>query len=183
MMPFSDHFCALLENGLLRCIPEPHGCFLSSSTSSDGCPEEMLVNLAIAAGPGGQCALREGRVFCMGVYVTPTHRPFDLSEIRGFPTARSVVVGVSHACILAHDDSVWCWGNNATGALGYVSDSWSPAPHRVEDLPPIRHISTSGGHVCALDHQGAIWCWGRNIDGELGCGVRPIQRTPCRTLP
>lgn len=67
---------------------------------------------------------------CMGTYDCST-TPIPVS---GGIKFASVSVGADHACGLALDASVWCWGSNEHGELGDGSLENSPVPVPVRDL-------------------------------------------------
>lgn len=53
--------------------------------------------------------------------LTPLHPQYGIAEPRRFnPTFRAsrIVAGFSHACALADDGDVWCWGPNGDGQVG-----------------------------------------------------------------
>lgn len=49
------------------------------------------------------------------------------SELAEAPPTRALVAGTEHACIVATDDTVWCWGRNWDSAVG---DAWAEARSR-----------------------------------------------------
>ena len=76
------------------------------------------------------------------------------------------------------DGSVWCWGRNATGALGDGTwiDHHTPAP--VFGLDPVVSIAAGDRHTCALTTGGEVWCWGANWSGQLGDGTTVNRAVP-----
>ncbi|MCH9686817.1 MAG: hypothetical protein K0V04_35615 [Deltaproteobacteria bacterium] len=74
-----------------------------------------------------------------------------------------------HACGLRSDDTLWCWGRNASGELGIgVSGDPQPVPAQV----PGAWAAVDAGslHTCAIATDGTLWCWGLSFDGRLGIG-------------
>jgi alpha-tubulin suppressor-like RCC1 family protein len=61
---------------------------------------------------------------------------------------------------------VYCWGLNADGQLGYVSQQQA-VPVRVT-APAFVTIDAGAHHVCGLTSDAEVFCWGRNLSGELG---------------
>lgn len=82
----------------------------------------------------------------------------------------------AHACALAYEGSLFCWGINRNGELGHrPSSSQSHAlPFRVALPGPASDISTAVFHTCAIV-EGQVYCWGLNSGGRLG--DRPFSLT------
>lgn len=94
-------------------------------------------------------------------------------------TARQVVTGGVHTCVLLDDFSIRCWGYGADGELGIGAvDNRGSSPAELGDaLPPVAlgagpaavALAAGGNHACAA--QGSqVTCWGRNDVGQLGVG-------------
>ncbi len=89
-------------------------------------------------------------------------------------TAKTVAVGDFHTCAIADDDSLRCWGNNATGQLGQGNTTRLYAP----PASPVylgagrtaRAVSAGTSHTCALLDDFTVKCWGENGNGQLGIG-------------
>lgn len=94
----------------------------------------------------------------------------------------SVRVGNTHACGVGTDEEAYCWGNNASGALGDgTTDDSSIVPVQVVG-GPTSWVDVSAGfdHTCGISTDNRAYCWGNNDDGELGDGstddtVVPVQ--------
>ncbi len=95
--------------------------------------------------------------------------------------ARKISAGELHACALLDDDTVKCWGNNASGRLGLgdtVARGTSPAQMGAS-LPAVllgagrkatALAGTRSGFTCARLDGGSVKCWGGNTSGRLGLG-------------
>jgi alpha-tubulin suppressor-like RCC1 family protein len=80
---------------------------------------------------------------------------------------RGMSFGAAHACAVATDGGVWCWG--ARPRVMGVSDAMpSLSPVRVPGVSDIAQVSLGWNGTCALDSAGTVWCWGLNTAGELG---------------
>jgi len=143
-------------------------------------------------GNGGDGAVRDGRAPDGGVddgggdggTVTdggaddggPTDGSADRSDGGGLtgPWA-SVSVGHNHACAVARDGTMACWGNNTYGELGDGA-SVCPTPPLVGSHTPVlvpgvtSAIAVTAGysHTCALIAGGTVKCWGANDSDQLG---------------
>lgn len=71
--------------------------------------------------------------------------------------------------------TLWCWGDNLTGAVGDGTTSTRRAPVQVR-VPGVTWsgvaVADDGrlGAVCGLDPTGTGRCWGSNVQGQLGTG-------------
>jgi alpha-tubulin suppressor-like RCC1 family protein len=84
------------------------------------------------------------------------------------PTVTGVSAGPDHACAVASDRTVWCWGGNAYGQLGDGTKTSSAKPVSVPGLADAVAVAVGTWHSCALTSGGAVVCWGRNSSGQLG---------------
>ena len=131
------------------------------------------------------CAVADYDVYCWGFNdqgqlgngnTIPLSRPVKVtnSENKNFT---SVGVGTSHACALADDGSVWCWGYNNYGQLGDSSGMTQHTPVQA-DFGLSHNISVSilevaANHNCIIgtntdDNTEQVWCWGENTRGVIG---------------
>ncbi len=86
-----------------------------------------------------------------------------------------------HFLALRKDGTVWAWGNNEYGQLGYATTkNYSAVPQQVMGLKDIVSVSASSGHSLALDKQGAVWGFGNNESSQLG--LSPADNLP-HTIP
>ncbi|MEO1056831.1 MAG: RCC1 domain-containing protein, partial [Actinomycetota bacterium] len=140
----------------------------------------------ITAGRFHTCALLDdGNVRCWGEQNAITGQPEDIGENEpasagplltaadfggGQPIALSA--GARATCVLADDDTVWCWGAgkpscNSTGMCGSA-----PAVPAEVDLGGRIPVALDLGfdHACVLFSGGGVGCWGVGDDGRLGYG-------------
>src|SRR5512135_172425 len=92
----------------------------------------------------------------------------------------SVSAGQDFTCGVTPLKTVFCWGRNATGALGNGTTSNSTTPVPITMPPGVLFDSVSAGqdHACGLATTGAVFCWGGNAFGQLGNGGTSPQTTP-----
>lgn len=98
-----------------------------------------------------------------------------------------ISVGLSHACALLSDGSVWCWGSNLWGELGPGHPDGTTAPVRVE-LPQAATAVQAGGFAqeageplavsCAILQDETVRCWGSGKQGGLGHGLLTDSAEP-----
>jgi alpha-tubulin suppressor-like RCC1 family protein len=97
-------------------------------------------------------------------------------------TAKSVTMGVYHACAILDNNSVKCWGKNSRGQLGLGdTQSRGDSPYEMGDnLPAVNlgtgrtakliNIGDGSASACAILDNDSIKCWGDNGSGQLGIG-------------
>ncbi|HTL34629.1 MAG TPA: hypothetical protein VL326_15985 [Kofleriaceae bacterium] len=96
-----------------------------------------------------------------------------------------VGTGDDHTCAIKQDNSLWCWGSNASGQLGQVGN-----PTIVRERPELvlggtisTYVEASAGidYECVLGSDRQIWCLGRNDTHQLGLGAN-VTAEPVPTL-
>lgn len=123
--------------------------------------------LDMGLGYDGSCVVRApGNVYCAGRLYGATPR----LVASGFSR---VSHGRDHACALANDGTVWCWGSNASGKLGRgtFGGPESSIPAQVQGLSGVQVVVAARTHTCALKLDKTVVCWGGNFDGQLGIGL------------
>lgn len=85
----------------------------------------------------------------------------------------SVAVGERHMCAGVQNQSIVCWGDNATGQLGtglFGDVASLSVPQQVTLV--VAGLATTVGfdHACALLSSTELSCWGSNEYGQIGNG-------------
>ncbi len=181
-------------------------CDDGNTVSGDGCgPTCVWEAVAISAGGDTSCALSGGGdVKCwgdnslgalgqgdmqnrgdesgeMGVHL----RPIDLGKGR---KAKAIASGAHENCALLDDNTIKCWGGNASGQLGTGDqNNLGDEPHEMGDaLNPVAFgigrsataVSIEGSHACAILDDGVLKCWGAGEFGQLGSDDERNRFTP-----
>jgi alpha-tubulin suppressor-like RCC1 family protein len=94
-----------------------------------------------------------------------------------------IAAGWEHAVAIRRDSSnppvqtVWCWGQQASGRLGNDTGTTASVLYPVQVqkwtggyLTDIIRVAAGPSHTLALDSSGKVWSWGANADGQLGSG-------------
>ena len=89
-------------------------------------------------------------------------------------TAKQVVAGSYHTCVILNDDTVKCWGDAIYGQPGYgdKTEHRSP-PSATVDLgtgKTAKQVGAGYYHTCAILNDDTVKCWGWNLYGQLGYG-------------
>jgi alpha-tubulin suppressor-like RCC1 family protein len=95
----------------------------------------------------------------------------------------SVSAGQDHACGVARDRALYCWGSNASGQLGTGDAVARDVPAAVVaplGAPAVRYTSVAAGaqFTCARSTSELVYCWGLNFDGQLGNAQNAGLNTP-----
>ncbi|MDI1437454.1 RCC1 domain-containing protein [Polyangium sorediatum] len=148
----SQHTCAVLEGGALKCWGNNESGQLGAGDvlSRGDAPGEMGAALPVVNLGAGKKVV-------------------------------AVTAGMGHTCVVLDDGHVKCWGNNWTGQLGLGdTQGRGDEPGEMGDaLPEVdlgtgaKAISVTAGeyHTCALLDDGRVKCWGYNLEGQLGIGI------------
>ncbi|VEN73242.1 hypothetical protein EPICR_140003 [Candidatus Desulfarcum epimagneticum] len=86
----------------------------------------------------------------------------------------AVSAGMNHSLAVKEDGTVWAWGENYHGRLGYAitGDVNQQLPGQVEYsggsgfLLGMRAVFGGTRYSLALDEDGILWAWGRNMHGQ-----------------
>ncbi|MGH7659241.1 MAG: RCC1 domain-containing protein, partial [Gemmatimonadales bacterium] len=91
----------------------------------------------------------------------------------------SLTAGSAHTCGISTDREAWCWGSNASGALGIGTTSRDLAePALVAGGHRFTMLDAGVGFTCGVTVDQRLYCWGSNGHGELGDGTREPHSIP-----
>jgi alpha-tubulin suppressor-like RCC1 family protein len=94
-------------------------------------------------------------------------------------TFGSVAGGFRHTCALLGGGAAYCWGFNASLALGTGSaNDRDSVPRAVAGNRTFTVIDAGEGHSCAITTAGAAYCWGASNDGALGSDTASVTPFP-----
>ncbi len=98
-------------------------------------------------------------------------------------TATAIGIGTAFGCMLMDEQTVWCWGDNSTGACGTGSGLDEEVNvTQVTAIDDAVAIAVGSWHACVLHADSTVSCWGNNETGQLGDGTRDDQPTPTTVL-
>lgn len=181
------HTCAVNLDGQLYCW----GANEAHQVSPQGGSERGVTRVGqrsdwqgVAVGAQHSCGWREGKLYCWGAgeagQIGPASAIADgvVVEIEAVDGswAADVAVGAQHSCAVAGGE-VWCFGDRADGAVGYLEAEG--------DLGEVRQLSGAAGvtqlvagerYSCGVSAAGDVRCWGM-VPGE-----EAVASTEVRTL-
>ena len=119
-------------------------------------------------------ALEDGSVW-MGGRFNPGPDFLVAGPIAGISDVVDVAAGSFHGLLLRNDGTVWSFGSNFDGQLGYPTSprdgTFFETPRQVPGLSNIVAIAVGYFTSFAVAMDGTLWSWGQNEDGQLGDGT------------
>ncbi len=125
-------------------------------------------------GNGSHGALGDGQAYSR--QATPTQLPNMTNFVE-------VATGGQHYLALRKDGTVWSWGDNECGQLGYETEpeltgwdkkpsgnTYSTIPKQIKELKEVISVAAGMGHSVALTKSGDVFTFGCNDGGQLGLG-------------
>ncbi len=102
---------------------------------------------------------------------------------------KTISTGFLHSIAIKSDGTVWTWGSNDNGQLGYDTNTptnnppnsaYSDVPVQVSGISNVRAVAAGRYASYAVESDGTVWAWGGNSNGQLGQdnGVLPNSPTP-----
>jgi alpha-tubulin suppressor-like RCC1 family protein len=196
----TNHTCALLDDGTVRCWGlATLGRLGYGNTTPIGDTEAPAtvgpVDVGgavtqIAAGGSHTCALlTTGAVRCWGfaffgqlgygntldIGGRPDRLPAAAGDVPVGGAVTEIALGESHTCARLETNAARCWGRGQSGQLGNASTG-DLGDNEVLQLSDIDlgsaavHLAAGAEHNCVLLENSDVSCWGSAGDGRLGHG-------------
>jgi alpha-tubulin suppressor-like RCC1 family protein len=181
----SDHTCALLADGAVKCWgSNVYGQLGNGNNVNQTTPFDVSGLTSgvgrISAGDFHTCALlAAGGVKCWGRNDegqlgdgsdADQAAPVDVAGLTEGVAAISS--GRYHTCALLSGGGAKCWGYNGYGQIGDNSSSGRNTPVDVHGLTSgVLEIEAGGYHTCARTGTEGVMCWGLNAYGQIGDGT------------
>lgn len=192
-----SHTCAVLSDGNIRCwgYDGLTGGILGygDSPPPDGelprdRPSIVIGTGAVTdidAGLGHTCAIADDDAYCWGSgnegqigngSYTSQNTP---TMVIGLPSGEvgQVAAGQRHSCARTIGGSIYCWGHNDYGQLGYSGASTNTALE-VDSFGFVTDIAVGYDATCAVVDDRDLYCWGDDADGALGINCSGSEPTP-----
>jgi alpha-tubulin suppressor-like RCC1 family protein len=99
-------------------------------------------------------------------------------QASGLTDVVAVAAGLNHSLAVKNDGTVYAWGSNSKGQLGYDPDPTttntfenSGTPGQVSGLTDVVAVAGGTFYSLALKSNGTVYAWGNNDVGQLGNGT------------
>jgi alpha-tubulin suppressor-like RCC1 family protein len=169
-----DDTCALHADGTVSCWGDDAYGQLGLGSTTLGAVTQL------AMGHNFTCARMADRtVRCSGLNDEGQLGNGTMSgeEAHAVPTAvvglsgiTQTAAGYDHACALASDGTVSCWGSELSLVPWQVTS--------IEGLAGVSQVGAGEAFTCALRTDGSVVCWGVNLEGEIGDGTTAFRSAP-----
>ena len=163
--PPAGPFVRVMTVSQLSCGIRPDGtteCWGKNNSGQAEPPAIEFYNLAFGAyvSTNYMCGLTFGNIECWGA------DPALTGVVQYAPNGsfERVSFGSRHACALADDGTVQCWGQNGSGQNGPCSSGNHSVCINNNSL--YISVATGANHTCAITDANAVECWGSNANGQ-----------------
>jgi alpha-tubulin suppressor-like RCC1 family protein len=92
--------------------------------------------------------------------------------------ATSITGGFAFSLARLFDGSLYSWGHNPNGQLGFGDTTQRPTPAALSSLGSVAAVAAGGYHALALLGDGSVAAWGHNTYGSLGDGSGTQRTSP-----
>ncbi len=141
--------------------------------------------LSIAAGARHSMVLRSDRKILtwgddtrgqLGDWIASAQPTLAPTIVRINLPASAIAAGAYHSLAILNDGSLWSWGDNTYGQLGYSSFDvvlqsdplFSAVAIKVGVDSDWSAVAGGGTHTLAIKQDQTLWAWGGNAYGQLG---------------
>lgn len=176
------HTCAIKSDDSLWCWGgNPNGkTGLNTATGHTPVPTAISGGGAwkqVSAGSNHSCAIKsDDSLWCWGSNAngktglnTSTGNALVPTAVSGGGSWVNVSAGGSHTCAIKSDNTLLCWGTNASGVTGLNTTAGNTlVPTAVSGGGVWKQTSAGGTHSCAIKSDDSLWCWGSNLNGRTG---------------
>ncbi len=125
--------------------------------------------------------------FGSGTTTSVTTAPIkvSLSGSLAGKTIKQIAIGNNHACVVASDDNIYCWGRNSSGQLGngdiYSNRVYLASPVVTSGVlagKTIKQVNAASDNTCVIASDNNAYCWGQNASGQLGNNSNTTSYVP-----
>jgi len=111
-----------------------------------------------------------------------TDRVSTPTKVTGLSNVTAVSMGSNHGAAITSDGSLYTWGNNSYGQLGFGDTTTRKTPTKVPGLSNVASVSVLMMFSAALTSSGDLYIWGRNNYGQLGDGSTTDRTSPVKRM-
>lgn len=182
----TNHACALMENGGVRCWGSDDLYKLGDGFQGPGHHSNVPVTAlnmtngpSLASGASHTCAISpSGSLQCWGLGTSgqlgngATNTQSHPVGVSGLTNVLGIAPGNSHTCALLNDGTVSCWGSNTNWQLGNLVVASSSTPMSVPRLLYAIELTSGIDFSCIRDINHSVFCWGLTPTGLVPDPVR-----------
>jgi alpha-tubulin suppressor-like RCC1 family protein len=115
-------------------------------------------------GVGGNGVLGLGNT----TYYSSPKQVGSLTDWASIIFAKGNSANAQTAMAIKKDGTLWGWGKNTSGMLGFGNTTSYSSPKQVGALTNWSNVVSGTGFTVAVKTDGTIWTWGKNDKGQLG---------------
>jgi alpha-tubulin suppressor-like RCC1 family protein len=106
----------------------------------------------------------------LGRVTNPVFRDSVPTKVQGLGGVTAIAAGAFQTLALRSDSTLWSFGWNSGGQLGYatVLSEPNPTPSPIPGLSGISSMAGGYNHTLVLRSDGTLWTFGYNESGDLG---------------
>lgn len=109
--------------------------------------------------------------------ITNYSSPKQVGALTTWLTITGGGYAVAPALAIKTDGTLWAWGQNINGQLGFGNITNYSSPKQVGSLTNWLYVS-SGYSTYAIKTDGTLWAWGKGTNGQLGLGNSTNYSSP-----
>ncbi len=140
----------------------------------------------IFGGYDNVCAIEtNGKLHCWGSNTTQQLGQEDVTLSYNTPLTifsdyqwETGAISDGSICGIRNNTTLYCWGNNTWGGLGYREEIYSDFQKSDYDKGLKMFGQGNDGFICAIDDDGRLLCWGDNSYSQLGVGDKINRKFP-----
>ncbi len=194
----SEHACALLNNGVLKCwgLNSFGQVGIDKVSRTESTPKKVKIDkkrkiVFLEVKYGNTCIILDNSdLQCWGSNMKGKLGIGESASYKKKPMKVSlsgkvqlVSIGYHHTmCAILETGILHCWGTNGNGELGIGKTSLGnkTSPQKVDLGVGAKAVSVKNEYstTCAILATGILKCWGENRYGEVGVGDKTAKYTP-----
>ncbi len=135
----------------------------------------------LSSGKNHSCAIIGGQLYCWGDNTEGqlgngtsgnfSATPVVVPQTPTGTTWLDVAAGGAHTCAVNSQNTLYCWGYNASGQLGIGTMGTTPVTTPQQVASGVMTVAAGLSHTCYISIANPhhfLSCWGENINGEVG---------------
>ncbi len=109
---------------------------------------------------------------------TTTSTPVPTAVSGGYTWSTMWAGAYEDKCGTTTGNVTYCWGHNASGAVGDNSTTQRTVPTALSGGLTFASVSTGQGSTCGITSTNVAYCWGDNTNGQIGDSTTTQRLVP-----